>query len=104
MTAKGLMRAAGAVLLSLVAAGGAAAQGACGEHAMIVDLLAERYGEVRQSIALSADNAVVEIFASADTGTWTMTLTRPGGPTCLVAAGHAFEHVPQVPGAAGEGA
>ena len=34
---------------------------------------------------------LVETFASAETGTWTITVTMPTGVTCLVASGQAFE-------------
>ena len=64
----------------------------CAPHAIVVSRLAEVYGESRQSIGLGANNTLVEVFAS-QTGTWTITVTTPGGPTCLVAAGHAFEAV-----------
>ncbi|MDP5084190.1 MAG: hypothetical protein NWQ23_02135 [Yoonia sp.] len=67
--------------------------GNCADHAQVVERLAERYGESRQSIGLGSDNAVVEVFASMDTGSWTITVTRPGGPTCLVAAGQAYQYV-----------
>lgn len=63
----------------------------CADHAVVVARLAEAYGESRQSMALAGDDSVIEIFASRRTGTWTMTLTRAGGPTCLIAAGTAFE-------------
>lgn len=65
----------------------------CADHAQVVERLAVRYGESRQSIGLGADNSVIEVFASMDTGTWTITMTQPGGPTCLVAAGQAFQQV-----------
>ena len=65
----------------------------CGPHAAIVERLADGYGESRQSIALGANNTVVETFASLETGTWTIVVTQPGGPTCLVAAGQAFQLV-----------
>ena len=65
----------------------------CADHAMVVERLATGYGESRQSIGIGADGTVVEIFASLDTGTWTITVTRAGGPTCLVASGEAFQHV-----------
>ena len=70
-----------------------AQSGNCADHAQVVARLAERYGESRQSIGLSSDDAVVEVFASMDTGSWTITVTRPGGPTCLVAAGQAYEYL-----------
>ncbi len=69
----------------------ARAEGAqCGEHDAITSHLAETYGEARRAIALAADNSLVEIFA-ADTGSWTMLVTRAGGPTCLIASGQNFE-------------
>ncbi|MDQ7069297.1 MAG: hypothetical protein Q9M48_00850 [Rhodobacterales bacterium] len=63
----------------------------CGERAAVVQRLADGYGETRQSIGIGANNAVVEVFASAESGTWTITVTAPGGLTCLVASGQAFE-------------
>lgn len=62
----------------------------CADHGVVVQRLAEVYGESRQSIGLAHDHSVVEVFASMDTGSWTITVTQPGGPTCLVAAGQAF--------------
>lgn len=76
----------------LISAGMAQAQGAqCSDHGVMIRHLAENWGESRQSIGLDAGNAMVELFASADTGTWTLTVTQPGGQTCMVASGHAFE-------------
>lgn len=65
----------------------------CAEHAAVVERLAVRYGESRQSIGLGTDNSVIEVFASLETGSWTITVTQPGGPTCLVAAGQSFQRV-----------
>ncbi|WP_342076660.1 hypothetical protein [Yoonia sp. SS1-5] len=65
----------------------------CAAHAAVVERLADRYGESRQSIGLGSDNSVVEVFASSETGSWTIVVTRPGGPTCLVAAGQNFQMV-----------
>ncbi|MEJ6403419.1 hypothetical protein [Yoonia sp. 2307UL14-13] len=76
----------------MLAANHATAQGrACAPHAAIVERLAERYGESRQSIGLGSDNSVVEVFASDQTGSWTIVVTRPGGPACLIAAGQSFQ-------------
>lgn len=63
----------------------------CGPRQAVVDRLAEGYGETRQSMGLGANNAVVEVFASEETGTWTITVTTPNGLTCLVASGQSFE-------------
>lgn len=60
------------------------------DHAMVVEQLASGYGETRQSIGIGADNTVVEVFASLDTGTWKITVTQAGGSTCLVPAAARF--------------
>ena len=59
----------------------------------MIERLATAYGESRQSIGLGANNAVIEVFASTETGTWTITVTSPAGMTCLVASGQAYESV-----------
>jgi hypothetical protein len=83
------------VLAVLSAALPAAAQaaGSCTAHDDMVRHLAEGWGESRQAIALDSGSAMVEVYANADTGTWTLTVTQPGGPTCMVASGQAFEMV-----------
>lgn len=63
----------------------------CAPRERIVARLAEHFGETRRSIGLGANNAVVEVFASAESGSWTITVTAPNGQTCLVASGQAFE-------------
>lgn len=63
----------------------------CADRERVVTRLAEGYGEVRQSIGIGANNSIVEVFASEETGSWTITVTSPAGVTCLVATGQAFE-------------
>ena len=89
---KTLLSTALGICLAALATGPAQAQvNNCGEHATIVQRLAERWGETRQSMGLAANNAMIEVFASEATGTWTITVTTPGGPTCLIASGDAFQ-------------
>lgn len=65
----------------------------CGPRDPVVQRLAERYGETRQSIGIGSNNAVVEVYASTETGSWTILVTTAAGVTCLVASGQAFEEV-----------
>ncbi len=73
----------------------------CAKRDAVLAKLATGYGEVRQSIGLASGNAVMELFASADSGTWTITVTLPNGMTCLVASGQSFEEVAEELPAAG---
>ena len=71
----------------------AEAQGrpACAERTLVVQRLADRYGETLQSMGLNQSNGVVEVYASEETGTWTILVTSPDGKTCLLAAGKMWE-------------
>ncbi|WP_170406751.1 hypothetical protein [Ruegeria arenilitoris] len=63
----------------------------CAPRPDVLQRLAETYGETRRGIGMARQGTVMEIFASDDTGTWTITATLPNGLTCLVAAGEAYE-------------
>lgn len=65
----------------------------CGTRPQVIDILAQRYGETRRSIGLAANNTVMEVYASAETGTWTIAVTMPDGTTCLMASGLRFQAV-----------
>lgn len=77
--------------LTIMTAAAASAEPNCGPRAAVVTHLSENFGESRQSIGMGQDGRVVELFASLETGSWTITVTLPNGTTCLVAAGEAFE-------------
>ncbi|MEP2531796.1 hypothetical protein [Shimia sp.] len=82
------------------------AQGArnCGPRDAVVQRLGETYGETRQSVGLGAQGAVVEVFASDTSGSWTITVTFPNGATCLVASGQAYEELAEALPPKGDGA
>src|SRR6056297_3862240 len=54
----------------------AAAQGNCGVRDDIVKVLAEKYAENHHASGLQSAAAMVEIWASEETGTWTILVTR----------------------------
>lgn len=63
----------------------------CAGRDLVIDRLAQKYGESRQSIGVAANNAVVEVYANDGTGSWTIIVTLPSGQTCMVASGTSFE-------------
>lgn len=65
----------------------------CGPRTKVLETLAGKYKESRRSIGLATQGRVMEIFASEETGSWTITVTMPNGMTCLVASGQAFEDI-----------
>lgn len=87
-----------ALLLGLLVAGpilphpAAAGGPQCGPREALVAILADRHGETRRAIGLAQD-AVMELFASEETGTWTIAVTAPDGSMCLVAAGEGYQAI-----------
>ncbi len=64
-------------------------------HIEMMAVVAERYGETRQSIGITPGAQVVEVFASIETGTWTVIITMPnGGPTCFLVSGDRYTAIP----------
>lgn len=74
--------------------GAAGAEVACGNHQEIAKRLASEYGEVRQGAGLVDSGRIIEIFVSPEQGSWTILVTHSEGPTCVVAAGEAWQNVP----------
>lgn len=66
---------------------------ACAPRDQVVEQLNSKYGETRHSMGLGPNNAVIEVFASEISGTWTITVTSAAGVTCLLASGEAFEQL-----------
>lgn len=65
----------------------------CGERVEIVNALEAGHQEKKTAGGLSGNGGLVELF-TGDSGTWTLLLTLPGGPTCLLGAGEAWEGWP----------
>jgi hypothetical protein len=80
-------------LLVASSAAPAAAQLACSERTAIVETLAARYNESHAGYGLANDGKVLELFVSREGG-WTLVLSLPEGPSCIVAAGEAWQMVP----------
>lgn len=65
----------------------------CGPRAQVIERLGRDYGESRRAMGLAGPAAVMEVYASAETGSWTVAMTLPDGRMCLIAAGQGYEQV-----------
>lgn len=83
------------VLAWFIFAAVAFAQSNCATRTVVLERLVNGYGETRQSVGVASNDTIVEIFASMETGTWTILVTTASGLTCFVASGQNFEHVPE---------
>lgn len=54
--------------------------------------LLEAFGEERRFVGLIESKGVLELYSGPDS--WSLTLTRPDGTACLVAAGYAHFLIP----------
>ena len=64
----------------------------CGERAKIIESLAKKYKEVRRGIGITNGNNFVEFFVSPS-GTFSVLVTPPTGPTCMVESGEGWEEI-----------
>jgi hypothetical protein len=83
---------------------GTAAAAQCAPRAVVLDRLAAAYGETRRSMGLAGQSALVEVFASDETGTWTIIVTGTNGLACMIAAGRNYQAVADTPPAPGDDA
>lgn len=71
----------------------------CAPRDSLVDKLASAYSESRQGAGLKTGTQILEIWTSAETGTWTVLITRADGVSCIVASGtHWLQDAPPVAG------
>lgn len=74
----------------IAAASSAAAETLCGTRESVLSQLASEYQEAPVGIGLASNGAVVELLTS-NTGSWTLLVTTPRGPTCLMGTGEAWQ-------------
>ena len=68
--------------------GPALAQGAhCGPRDVVIGQLDTSYGEKLVGGGLQDPDAVLELWISPESGSWTILMSRPDGTSCIVAAG-----------------
>ena len=67
------------------------AQSVCATHAEVAKRLDSGYSETPTAIGLASNGSVIELFSTTDGSTWTLVMTMPGGTSCTVAAGEAWE-------------
>jgi hypothetical protein len=62
----------------------------CGDRDQILKRLEQRHDETPQALGLSSDGGVLEVLVSPSGG-WTILVTYPKRPTCVVAVGEAWQ-------------
>lgn len=87
----------GSFALAALAFGGGAllspaaeATGVCGDRDKILKRLEQRHQETPRALGLSSDGGVLEVLVSPSGG-WTILVTYPKRPTCVVAVGNGWQ-------------
>lgn len=73
------------------------AQTACGPRELLVTRLEGSFGEARMGAGLQGDTSMFEIWASSDSGSWTILVTNTDGISCVMAAGENWQDMPAMP-------
>jgi hypothetical protein len=66
------------------------AQQVCGDRTELLETLETTYQETPRAIGLAQDGGLLELLI-APSGGWTILVTRPGGPTCVLTTGDSWE-------------
>ncbi len=67
----------------------------CDDRDAILKTLASKYSEAPVAIGVTNNGGLVEILTTGDGKTWTLIMSSPKGPTCLVAAGQGWKKLQQ---------
>ncbi|MBD3664777.1 hypothetical protein [Sulfitobacter aestuariivivens] len=70
---------------------------ACAPRDAMVERLNDHYNETLTARGLQNENALMEIFTSKDTGTYTVLLSRADGISCVVSSGTHWSPAKPVP-------
>ena len=85
-----------AVLAAFSLPAAAQQQAACAKRGDDLKHLSSKYTEAPVALGLANNGGVVEVFSSQKGNSWTIIITMPNGPTCMVAAGENWEEIPAI--------
>lgn len=63
----------------------------CAERRAIERQLAAGYGEAPVSAGVRSDGSLLQVFASSESGSWTLVSVAPDGLACVLAVGRGWE-------------
>lgn len=69
----------------------------CGPRSSVTATLADKYGESVERRGLQNADAIIEVWTSAESNTFTILGTRSSGVSCVIAAGHYWSRIPLRP-------
>ena len=79
-----------ALATSISASSVSAATPICKDRKDALEVLKAKYAEAPVAMGVDANGRLLEVLATADGKTWTIMVTKPGGHSCIVAAGEGW--------------
>ncbi len=70
--------------------GTAQAEPVCGMHRQLIEALQSSHSETPQAMGVTAEGALIQVMVSP-AGGWTILVTVPKGPSCIVATGQDWQ-------------
>jgi len=80
------------VLAAVTPWSAAAQQISCGDRDLVIEQLGAKFGERRVGMGMANPTTIFELFASKDTGTWTILQSDPSGRSCVMVTGEFWEN------------
>jgi hypothetical protein len=68
----------------------------CGSRPDLLKQLSKRYNEEPVAVGLTSSGSLIEVLTSDSGSTWTIMVSQPNGPSCLVAAGEGWEELKRI--------
>src|SRR5690606_26469272 len=59
---------------------------------LLAKQLGAQYGEHLVAAGVDANGGLLQVYSNAESGTWTIAVTVPEGPTCIMSAGEGWNH------------
>ena len=66
----------------------------CHDYDKMAAHLAVKYSEKPVAFGMQSNGNLLQVFASKDTGSWTILSVSPKGTSCILAAGKSWEDLP----------
>ena len=92
----GKVAAVAAIVTSFSLPAAAQQQAACAKRTDVLKHLSAKYTEAPVALGLANNGGVLEVLSSKTGTSWTIIITMPNGPTCMVAAGENWEKIPPI--------
>jgi hypothetical protein len=81
------------IAMSAIPVAAAPASPPCAPRPELLKQLAKQFHEEPAALGLTSNGSLIEVLTSDDGSTWTIMITQPKGPSCLVAAGASWEQL-----------